>query len=55
MAEADASHLIRLAKDEGADLIVTGGFGHSRLGEWILGGMTLGLLEDAPCCLIMSH
>ncbi|MCA1456062.1 universal stress protein [Bradyrhizobium sp. BRP22] len=54
-AEPDARYLIRLARDEGADLIVTGGYGHSRLGEWIFGGMTIGLLREAPICLMMSH
>jgi nucleotide-binding universal stress UspA family protein len=54
-AEADASHLLRLAKGVDADLIVTGAYGHSRLGEWIFGGMTRDLLKDAPCCLMMSH
>ena len=29
-----ADHLIDLASVEGADLIVTGAYGHSRLGEW---------------------
>jgi nucleotide-binding universal stress UspA family protein len=38
-----------------AMLIVTGGYGHSRLGEWIFGGMTSGLLQEAPVCLMMSH
>ncbi len=32
-----AAQLIQLAKDEGADLLVTGAYGHSRLGEWIFG------------------
>jgi nucleotide-binding universal stress UspA family protein len=54
-AEPDASYLIRLAREEGADLIVTGGYGHSRLGEWMFGGMTRGLLQEAPICLMMSH
>ncbi|MBU6462207.1 MAG: universal stress protein [Bradyrhizobium sp.] len=54
-ASADADHLVRLAKAADADLIVTGAYGHSRLGEWIFGGMTRGLLKDAPCCLMMSH
>jgi nucleotide-binding universal stress UspA family protein len=54
-AEADARCLIRLAQEDGADLIVTGGYGHSRLGEWMFGGMTRGLLEEAPICLMMSH
>jgi nucleotide-binding universal stress UspA family protein len=53
--ESDARCLVRLAREEGADLIVTGGYGHSRLGEWIFGGMTRGLLEEAPICLLMSH
>ncbi|MBR0848532.1 universal stress protein [Bradyrhizobium diazoefficiens] len=54
-AEPDAGYLIRLASDLGADLIVTGGYGHSRLGEWIFGGMTETLLQQAPVCLLMSH
>lgn len=54
-AESDARCLIRLAREEGADLIVTGGYGHSRLGEWIFGGVTRGLLQEAPICLMMSH
>ena len=54
-AETDATHLLRLAKGAGADLIVTGAYGHSRLGEWMFGGMTRGLLKDAHCCLLMSH
>jgi nucleotide-binding universal stress UspA family protein len=55
MAESDARHLIRVAKEDGADLIVAGAYGHSRLGEWIFGGMTRGLLDEAPFCLMMSH
>lgn len=54
-AESDARCLIRLAQEESADLIVTGGYGHSRLGEWMFGGMTSGLLQEAPICLMMSH
>jgi nucleotide-binding universal stress UspA family protein len=54
-AEGDAEHLLRLAKEAKADLIVTGAYGHSRLGEWMFGGMTRGLLKVAPCCLLMSH
>lgn len=54
-AEPDAGYLVRLAADVGADLVVTGGYGHSRLGEWIFGGMTQSLLQQAPTCLLMSH
>ena len=55
MSESDARHLVDVAKKDGADLIVTGAYGHSRLGEWIFGGMTRGLLDEAACCLLMSH
>lgn len=54
-AETDAGHFLRLAKTVNADLIVTCAYGHSRLGEWMFGGMTRGLLKDAHCCLLMSH
>lgn len=54
-AEVDASYLIRLAADVGADLIVTGGYGHSRLGEWMFGGMTHSLLRQGRVCLLMAH
>jgi len=50
-----ATLLIRLAQDEGADLLVTGAYGHSRLGEWIFGGVTHELLATSPICCLMSH
>jgi nucleotide-binding universal stress UspA family protein len=50
-----AAQLIRLAQDEGADLIVAGAYGHSRLGEWMFGGMTRDLLATSPICCLMSH
>ena len=50
-----AALLIRLAQEEGADLLVTGAYGHSRLGEWIFGGLTRELLATSPICCLMSH
>jgi nucleotide-binding universal stress UspA family protein len=50
-----AARLMRLAREEGADLIVTGAYGHSRLGEWVFGGMTRELLIDCPICCLVSH
>ncbi|MBL8551593.1 MAG: universal stress protein [Hyphomonadaceae bacterium] len=38
-----------------ADLIVMGGYGHSRLREFILGGATRGMLETSPIPVLMSH
>jgi nucleotide-binding universal stress UspA family protein len=50
-----ADELIRLAKDESADLIVAGAYGHSRLGEWIFGGVTRDLLASCPVCCFLAH
>jgi nucleotide-binding universal stress UspA family protein len=47
--------LLTLAKKERADLLVTGAYGHTRLGEWIFGGMTRELLATSPICCLMSH
>jgi nucleotide-binding universal stress UspA family protein len=50
-----ADQIIRFAEDEGADLLVTGAYGHSRLNEWIFGGMTRDLLTSSPIGCLMSH
>jgi nucleotide-binding universal stress UspA family protein len=50
-----AAQLIKLAQDEGADLLVTGAYGHSRLNEWIFGGITRDLLTTSPICCLLSH
>jgi nucleotide-binding universal stress UspA family protein len=50
-----ASELLELVRAEGADLVVAGGYGHSRLGEWIFGGVTHELLASSPICCMLSH
>lgn len=50
-----ANSLLRLVQDESADLIVAGAYGHTRLGEWIFGGMTQALLAESPVCCLFSH
>jgi nucleotide-binding universal stress UspA family protein len=50
-----AAELLRQVQDEKADLIVAGGYGHSRLGEWIFGGVTHELLASSPVCCMLSH
>jgi nucleotide-binding universal stress UspA family protein len=50
-----AGELLRLAKDEKADLIVAGAYGHARLSEWIFGGVTRDLLADSSICCLFSH
>jgi nucleotide-binding universal stress UspA family protein len=50
-----ARTLLTRAAALGADLIVAGAYGHSRLREYVLGGVTRELLRDAPLPLLMSH
>jgi nucleotide-binding universal stress UspA family protein len=54
-AASTATQLLQFAHDQGADLLVTGAYGHSRLGEWIFGGVTRELLASSPICCLMSH
>jgi nucleotide-binding universal stress UspA family protein len=50
-----AEQLIVSASAERADLIVAGGYGHSRLGEWIFGGVTRDLLRSSPVCCFFAN
>lgn len=43
------------ARALGADLIVSGGYGHTRLGEWVMGGVTADLLADPQRFVLFSH
>jgi len=47
--------LLSHAADIGADLIVAGGYGHSRLRETLLGGVTRTLLSSSPVPVLFSH
>jgi len=47
--------LLSRASEIGADLIVSGGYGHSRLREWVLGGVTRHLLEHMTVPVLFSH
>ncbi|MGH6734754.1 MAG: universal stress protein [Methyloceanibacter sp.] len=47
--------LLTQAKALGADMIVMGAFHHSRWREFILGGVTLTMLEEATIPLFMAH
>lgn len=50
-----AKTLLDAAEVLGADLIVSGAFGYSRLREWFFGGVTRNLLDHSPVCCLMSH
>lgn len=49
------STILSYAADSSADMIVMGGYGHSRLREFVLGGATRGMLEAMTVPVLMSH
>jgi nucleotide-binding universal stress UspA family protein len=49
------AHILSAAADLDADLLVMGGYGHSRAREWILGGATRTILEAMTVPVLMSH
>ena len=49
------SAILSHAADSGADFIVMGGYGHSRLREFILGGVTRNMLSAMTVPVLMSH
>ncbi len=53
---ADVPSAIRShAAETGADFMVMGGYGHSRLREFILGGVTRTILTSSTVPVLMSH
>lgn len=47
--------MLSIAADSGIDMIVMGGYGHSRWQERILGGVTRGMLQSMTVPTLMSH
>ena len=55
-ADIDVSNVIlSYAADQAADFIVMGGYGHSRLREFVLGGVTRGILQSMTVPVFMAH
>lgn len=50
-----ASALLRHATESGADLLIAGGYGHTRMREWALGGVTRELSSSATLPVLFSH
>lgn len=51
----DADLLLNYASDTGADLLVVGAYGHSRVREVVLGGVSRALLTHMTLPVLMSH
>jgi nucleotide-binding universal stress UspA family protein len=50
-----ADQLDRIASQVGAGLVVAGAYGHSRLREWVLGGVTTRLVNPLNRCSLLSR
>jgi nucleotide-binding universal stress UspA family protein len=50
-----ANTILSYAADSSTDFIVMGGYGHSRLREFVLGGATRGILSSMTVPTLMSH
>ena len=59
VSRADGSNvgeaILEMAREMSADLIVAGGYGHSRLREWAFGGVTRTLLRDRSLNRLISN
>ncbi len=53
--DEDASVIEAVAQEKSADVIVAGAYGHSRLREWAMGGVTADLLLGSSRCALLSH
>jgi nucleotide-binding universal stress UspA family protein len=52
--DADGGELAAFARSIHADLIVSGAYGHSRLREWVFGGVTRSLLGESEIHRLLS-
>lgn len=52
---SDSERLSNLARERSVGLIVAGAYGHSRLREWALGGVTGDFLMNPHCPVLLSH
>lgn len=50
-----AARLQQAARDQGAQLLAMGGFGHSRLRDFVLGGATKGILSHLEMPVLLAH
>jgi nucleotide-binding universal stress UspA family protein len=51
----DSTDLAEIGREQKADLMVAGAYGHNRLREWMLGGVTRDLLLRPEACAFVSH
>lgn len=55
MTGSGSETLAVIADEVGADIVVAGAYGHSRIREWTFGGVTRDLLLQARRCTLLAH
>lgn len=53
--QSSGAQILEEAMAREAGLIVAGAYGHTRLREWALGGVTRDLIADSAICLVLAH
>jgi nucleotide-binding universal stress UspA family protein len=53
--QSSGEALLRFARESGTQMIVAGGFGHSRVRQMVFGGVTRSLFEHATVPVLFSH
>ncbi len=51
----DVTDFFEIIQEHNPTLVVVGAYGHSRLHEWVLGGVTNELLRQSNVCCLLSH
>ena len=55
LSGSDAADLYSEMIKRGCDFLVAGAYGHSRMGEFVFGGVTRDMLLDPQYCVLLSH
>jgi nucleotide-binding universal stress UspA family protein len=55
ISKPSSRHLLRVAQELGADLLVVGGYGNGPLREAVFGGVTRALIGNAELPMLMMH
>lgn len=55
LEDTTGATLLRHAREQGASLLVVGGYGHRRMRESVFGGVTTTLFEEADMPVLFSH
>lgn len=50
-----AARIDSLAEEEGADLVISGAYGHGKIREWVFGSVTKEFLKQPGRCHLLAH